>query len=394
MLGPHQTIFLAAGERSGDLHGAGLAAALRRQNPALKICGIGGPEMAAAGVELWADYGPLAVVGFTEVLPRIPRILSLINQLGRRLEQEKPDLYVAIDAPDFNFRLMKRARSAKIPIVYYIVPQFWAWRRGRLKTLARSVRSALVLFPFEKPLLEEAGVPAHFVGHPGVETLLPAQDKKSQKVKLGFEGDKPLIALLPGSRISEWRRHAKPLIDAMRWTGSIKPDFQWGLSIAPGLSPPLSELGISADLDTCNKGKLMIFRGSVVSLLQAADATLVASGTASLEAAFLETPMIVFYRVSSLTYLIARWFIRIKHFAMVNVLAGESLVPELAQSKVAGASIGRALLDLLDNPESLDRQLRGFRRIREQLARPVSYDRTADYINRILEGQVDDSPPQ
>lgn len=365
-------VFLAAGEESGDLHAAGLAQALREMRPDVTLMGVGGPKMASAGVRLVADFDPLAVVGLTEVLPRLPKILGLLRRLKDALGREKPHLYVAVDAPDFNFRLMGHAHRLGIPVVYFIVPQFWAWRRGRLRVLTRLVRRALTIFPFEIPLLEEAGVTASFVGHPLAESLEPPEDRRPLKELLGWPADRPLVALLPGSRAGEWKRHRKPLLETVQWVSERRPDIQWGWSIAPGLLPPRGEV--------TSEGRVRYHRGRAQDLLRAADAALVASGTATLEAALLETPMIVHYRLAPLTSLLARLWVRVPHFAMVNLLAGSEVVPELFQRAVRASNMGPLLLRLLDDPAMVEEQRRGFRRIRDLLKRPGAYRRAAEEI--------------
>jgi lipid-A-disaccharide synthase len=365
-------VFLAAGEESGDLHAAGLAQALRELRPDVTLLGVGGPKMASAGVRLIADFDPLAVVGLTEVLPRLPRILSLLRSLKQALAREEPHLYVAVDAPDFNFRLMGHARRLGIPVVYFIVPQFWAWRRGRLRVLTRHVRRALTIFPFEVPLLEEAGVSASFVGHPLAETLEPPVDRRPLKELLGWRMDRPLVAILPGSRAGEWKRHRKPLLETVQWVSERRRDIQWGWSIAPGLLPPQGE--------TTSGGGIRYHHGRAQDLLRAADAALVASGTATLEAALLETPMIVHYRLAPLTSFLARRWVRVPHFAMVNLLAGREVVPEFFQSAVRASNMGSLLLRLLNDPSMVEKQRQGFLRVRDLLMRPGAYRRAAEEI--------------
>lgn len=371
-----QRIFIAAGEQSGDLHAAGVSRAIRGLSPEVELLGVGGREMASAGVRLLARYDPLAVTGVTEVLPRLPKILRLLRDLKRRLSVERPDLYVAVDAPDFNFRLMAHAHELGIPVVYFIVPQFWAWRRGRLRTLSRMVSRALTIFPFEVRLLEEAGVSASFVGHPLAEELVPPEDRRGLKRVLGWDEDRPLVAILPGSRANECRRHRAPLMKTVNWAAETRPDLQWGWSVAPGLVPP-------EKIETTEE-RLRVHCGPARELLRAADAALVASGTATLESALLGTPMIVFYKLAPLTSVLARHWVRVPHFAMVNLLAGGEVVPELFQETCRDTTMGPLLLRLLDDPSMAEGQRREFAKIRAHLRSPGAYRRAAEEILDVL----------
>jgi len=370
-------VFLAAGERSGDLHGAGLAKALLRLCPGALLTGVGGDAMSAAGVRLVERYDPLAVVGLLEVVPRLPGILALLSRVRRRLRRDPPDLYVAVDAPDFNFRLMATARRQGVPIVYFIVPQFWAWRRGRLRTLKRLVERALVIFPFEEGLLRDAGIPADFVGHPLAEEIDPPSDRADLRRSLGWDAGRPLVALLPGSRTGEWDRHLPALRETAAWVRSRRGDIQWGLSVAPGLDP--------AGLAKLEEEGLIPFKGPARDLLAASDAALVASGTATLEAALLETPLVAFYRLSFLTHAAARLFVDVPFFAMVNVLAGEQVVPEFLQKAARGDAMGPALLSLVDGGQEAGAQRKGFRRVRTLLGSPGAYERAAREILSLLD---------
>lgn len=376
-------IFLASGERSGDLHGAGLALALRQSLPGVELIGVGGREMEAAGVRLAADYEVLAVVGIAEVLPRLPEVFRLLRRLRKLLREERPDLYVAIDAPDFNFRLMTHAARAGIPVVYFIVPQFWAWRRGRLRAMKRWVDLALPIFPFEVPLLKEAGVPARFVGHPMAEQHSPTDDRRQAKERLGFDGAHPLVAVLPGSRVSEWRRHVPALTETVRWVDGARAGIQWAWSVAPSLrdQPRPAFSGENATPRTGGPAERVLFHeGPASDLLAAGDVCLVASGTATVEAALLDAPTIVFYRVAPVTSALARLFVKVPHFAMVNLLADERLVPEYFQSDVRADRLGPEILRLLDDPSLARRQREGFRRVRGLLSSPGAYARAAGEI--------------
>jgi lipid-A-disaccharide synthase len=332
--------------------------------------------MASAGVDLLARYDPLAVVGLWEVLPRLPRILRLLAQTRRWLREMRPDLLVLVDAPDFNFRLLGTARRLGIPVVYFVVPQFWAWRPGRAEVLARSVRRALTLFPFEARLLRERGLDAHFVGHPLAEELKPPASRPEARRRLGWDPARPLVALLPGSRVGEWRRHVPVLLGAADWVARRRPEVQWGLSVAP--DPAAAGLP-----QRLSPGPVRPYEGQAWELLAAADAAVVASGTATLEAALLETPMVVGYRLSPLTYHFLRRRVAVAHVAMPNVLAGERVVPEFLQAAFAPERVGPELLRLLDPGEAAQRQRALFQKLRGELHHPGAYARAARLVAEV-----------
>jgi lipid-A-disaccharide synthase len=377
-------ILLLAGEASGDLHGAILARALLAQRSDLELWGVGGEQMEAAGVRLLLRSEQLAVVGLLEVLRRAPRVLGALATVRRFLREARPDLFVPIDFPDFNFRLLRTAHRHGVPIVYYISPQIWAWRGGRIRTIQRYVRRMVVIFPFEEELYRRAAVPVRWVGHPLVDRIPPARTPEEERSSLGHGVTGPVVALLPGSRESEVRRMGPLLcavrerVDALRRTAGAPP-VHWLVGRAPGLKEDLLRVlapsGFSAE---------HVLPG--VEAMRAADLSLAASGTVTLEAALLGRPIIVFYCVNALTYAIARRLVRVDHIAMANLLAGERVVPEFVQRAATPAALAAETQRLLEDPQARAVMRAGLMRARASLGPPGAGQRAASAIVEVLEG--------
>ena len=378
--------FLLAGESSGDLQGALLARELRRARPDLRLFGVGGERMESAGVELLFRSDELAVVGLVEVFGLLPRILGAMEKIREFLSAHRPDVFVPIDFPDFNLRLLPHAWRIGIPIVYYIGPQVWAWRRGRVDWLRRYVSLMIVIFPFEEALYREHGVPVAFVGHPLVDHVPEDRGALRREVRArhGIGEDVPVIALLPGSRRSEVTRVAPILRAARERLAPIVPRDPgaaggpfaaggpvWIVGQARGLSLDAgAALGCSSDVP----------RDEGFAALAAADLAWVASGTATLEALLLATPAIVVYRVQRATYEIARRVIRVPHIAMANLIAGRRLLPELVQDEADPEVLARLTREWLARPEELLRIREGLIDARRSLGEPGAAARAATLI--------------
>jgi lipid-A-disaccharide synthase len=379
---------LVAGESSGDLHGSLLARELQRRAPDLELFGVGGREMEAAGVELILRSEELSVVGLLEVLEVLPRILRAYETVQAALAERRPDVFVPIDFPDFNFRLLPRAYRLGIPTAYYVSPQVWAWRLGRIAWLKRYVRRMIVIFPFEKQLYESRGVPVSWVGHPLVDRIAPAdggaRGREDRRRALGLDPGRPVVALLPGSRRSEVARiepvlrETRERIDQGRREAGREP-VQWLVGRAPGLPD-----GLLDRLTPPAAAPAGIPPGGREAL-EAADLALVASGTATLEASLLGTPVIVVYRMHPLTYAIARRLVRVDRIAMANLVAGERVVPEFVQDAAVPAAIAGEALRLLDHPEELGRIRGELIRARERLGPPGAAGRAAEAVLEVME---------
>ncbi len=337
-------ILISAGEISGDRLAGALAQHLRRREPGLELFGMGGPAMEAAGVEILHPIAGVSVVGFTEVW----RHLRALRQAGARLVEalraRRPDLAVFVDFPDFHLPLARRARHLGVPVVYYVSPQLWAWRRGRLRAVRRLVRRMLVLLPFEVEIYERAGVPVTFVGHPAVERIPARVDREAVRRRLGLEPNRATVALLPGSRPSELQRMLPVLLEAAGQLERSRTNLQWLLVRAPGLAElPLRQAVEAAGLPRC-----VLATGEDPEVLGAADAAAVASGTASLEAALSGVPAVVVYRLAPLSYLLGRMFVRVEHVALPNLVLGGRIFPELIQRRCVPEAVARELGALLE----------------------------------------------
>jgi lipid-A-disaccharide synthase len=372
-------IFLAAGEASGDEQASLLARALRARRSDLEICGVGSDRMASAGVRLVARSEELAVVGILEVAGRLPRILAALDAVRSALGELRPDLFVPVDFPDFNFRLLPRAFRLGVPIVYYISPQLWAWRPGRVHVLRRYLRRMITIFPFEAAFYREAGVPVTWVGHPYVDRIPPAAAPEEERARLGLPAGGPVVALLPGSRRSEIERIAPLLqsvrreVDGRRGAAGLVP-VRWLAGRAPGLEVADVRLdGIDA-------------RFTGLEALRAADLAIAASGTATLEAALLGRPLVVVYRVHPLTWEIARRSVRVPHIAMANLLAGRRVVPEFVQDAATPAAVAGETMRLLESPLERATMQAGLAEARASLGPPGAADRAAEILLREMDG--------
>ena len=383
---PHQPdprrrkLLVIAGEASSDLHCASLIRELRSLRPELEFVGIGGDNMRAQGVELFGHVRELGVVGVSEVLKKLGRILAAYRHAVRLLRSGEIAATIFVDYPDFNLRLAARAHRYKIPVLYYISPQVWAWRRGRVKSISELVDEMLVLFEFEKELYERAGVHVRFVGHPLLDTVKPTQDKEAFLDLVGLDPDKPVIALLPGSRTSEIERLLPVFLEATRSTSSLldsKP-LQVILALAKTIDPKLVAR-IMAPYP-----EVVVVRGQTYNALAASDAAIVASGTATLEAAILGVPMVVAYRVSSLTYLVGKLLVTVNHVALPNIIAGRRIVPELVQGDLTPKRLGGELALLLKDAGLREQQKDELKRVTSLLGECGASKRAAGVVAEFL----------
>ncbi len=363
-------IALVAGEASGDQLGASLIHAARAIRPDLQFEGIAGPQMRAAGCDAWFDSQALAVMGVFEVLGHLPRLLKIKKALERRLINNPPDVFVGIDAPDFNLRVEQRLRKAGIPTVHYVSPSVWAWRKRRVNTLRRACDLVLCLLPFEASFLERHNVAAEFVGHPLADILSADKDAARARRDLGINAER-LIAILPGSRIGEVTRLGADMARAADWL-SRRLD---GVSFAaPMASPELKALFESQWQQHAAHCPVQLFDGRAHDVIAASDAVLTTSGTATLETMLLNRPMVVVYKMSEITFRMRGLTAlrKLKYFSLPNLLAGRELVPELLQHDVTPESMGRALEKILQSREYREEMSREFALLRQQLERSAA----------------------
>ena len=375
-----EEVLVVATEASADLHAARVVEELRLLRPGVKAFGMGGPRLRAAGLEALRDAEEMSVMGVAEVLPKIPTILGILRELAEAAAARRPRVALLVDSPDFNLPLAKRLKRAGVPVVYYVSPSVWAWRRRRVKIIARVVDRMLCILPFEERFYEGTGVHARFVGHPLLERPPPGPPA-AYRAALGLAPGRTTIALVPGSRRSELRRILPGMLEAAELIRARRPDAQFVVPVAPTLPAEALQPYLSrhAALD------VKLAPGRVDEAVGAADAALVKSGTSVLETALMLRPMVVVYRLSWLTYLVGRLFVRLAHFALVNLLAGRTLVPELLQRQATPERMATELLPLLDDGAARADQLRGLAEVRSSLGEPGAPRRVAEELLAHLE---------
>ena len=340
-------IVLVAGEASGDQLGAALIRAIRLQEPGARFAGIGGPLMKVEGCDCWWDTGELSLMGLFEVVSHLPRLLKLRRQLVQRVVEQKPDVFIGIDAPDFNLGVEKRLKAKSIPVIHYVSPTIWAWRSGRVKTIAKSTDRVMCLFPFEPDCYQRYPVAADYTGHPMADVIPLEVNPSTARSELDIETDGTCVALLPGSRMSEVEKLSSSMLDAARILSARIPDIHF-------LMPAATE-GIARYFNSVLLGytgvNCRVISGQSKEVMAASDVVICASGTATLEVMLVNRPMVVCYRVSGMTYRLMKWFkmLKTRFFSLPNILAGELLVPELLQQEVTGERIAGEVVRWLDN---------------------------------------------
>lgn len=337
-------VLIVAGEASADHHGAALVRELRKLRPDVEVFGVGGKHMREVGFDMIAPAEDMAVAGLTEVIWALPRLLGIANDLMRAAADRVPDVAVLIDHPDFNMRLAHRLKSFGIRVVYYISPQVWAWRQKRVHTIRRLVDEMLVILPFEQDFYAKHGVKAQFVGHPFVEELPLNPDRGAARAVLNVPADGPVVALLPGSRSKEVTRHLPIMLQAMRLIRSSVPEARALIPVASTIDRSVIEAYVrDAGVEAS------IIDGHATEVISASDAAVVCSGTATLQTALLKRPMVVVYQASWLTYQILKRMIKVAHIAMVNLIAGRTLVPELIQDAFTPENVASHIRGLLQD---------------------------------------------
>jgi lipid-A-disaccharide synthase len=364
-------VLFVAGEASGDLHAGGVAAALRALRPDLALAGVGGKHMRAAGVDLLEDTGRMAVMGFVEVLKHVPAHYALLRRLRRRLRSGRVALLVLVDYPGFNMRVAAEARRAGVPVLYFITPQVWAWRKNRLATMARVISRAAVILPFEEKLLREHGIDATFVGHPLLDRAEGLPDAAGARARLGLAETGPLLALFPGSRAQEIDR----LLDDFVATARLLEQSVKGLRVAVSVAPTVRIDPARCPYPLVEGGSLMLLRGATAALCK--------SGTTTLEAAVAGCPLVVAYRTSRWTYEIARRVVEIPRIGLVNVVAAREVAREFVQDAVRPEAMCAALKPLLTETPERTRMRAALGRVRATLGRPGAAERVAEIASEM-----------
>ena len=374
---------IVAGESSGDQLGAALIGALRERVPDLQCFGVAGPKMIAAGCEAWAAAEELAVMGLTEVLAHLPRLLRLRASLTARFLASRPDVFVGIDAPEFNLGLAKRLHAGGLRTVQYVSPQVWAWRQGRARNIGQACDLVLCLLPFETDFYSSHGVPAAFVGHPLADQIPLQVDRQGARAALGLEAAATVVALLPGSRVGEVERLGADFLRAAAWLAERRPDIEF---IAPMATARAREVFESKQAEVPAAPKVLLIEGHAQQALAACDAAIVASGTATLETLLSRRPMVVAYRLGAITAFVLRRLrlVKVPYFSQPNLLIGRALVPELLQEQVSGPALGEALLGRLSDREYQRQLAEEFRKVHETL-RGGAAERAAEAILTLLQ---------
>jgi len=371
---------MIAGEASGDLHGSHLVKEMLSLDPTLQFYGVGGEKMKNEGVALIADSKEMAVVGITEVLLKLKRIYQIYRKLKNSLAANSPSLVILIDYPDFNLRFAREAKRKNIPIVYYISPQVWAWRKGRIKKIGRLIKKMIVIFPFEKTIYEEAQIDVDFVGHPLLDSIRSQFSREEAFQQFSLTSGVTTIGLLPGSRMNEVKRHLPQMIRAISLISKQINPVQFIIPVAPGL-----DLGEVQNLVGSKRENIRVVENNIYDVMRISDVVIVASGTATIEAAIMGAPMIVVYRVSPLTYLLGKMLIKVKNIGMVNIIAGKTVVPELIQKDVTPEKITSAVVQILENPSKQEEIKKELNSLKEKIGNPGASFRAAQIIISLLQ---------
>ena len=372
-------ILISCGEASGDLYAAALVGALRAIDPTIRVSGFGGERLRAAGADLVGDYRGLTVTGLVEAAGVLRRSWRMLDAIGEAARELRPDVFVAIDFPDFNFRLLPVMRRLAVPVVYYVSPQVWAWRAGRIHTLKKYVDRMLVIFPFEAELYERADVPVEFVGHPLVDLAVSTTPRAPFLAAHGLAADRPVLALLPGSRPSELRHNLPAMAEAVPLIAAAVP----GLQILVARAPVLDDALFSPLTALRGAGiPVAVVDRATDDVLNASDAVVTASGTATVQAALHGKPMVIVYRLSPVTYRVGRAFVRVATYGMVNLVAGRPVVPELIQDAFTPAAVAREAISLLTDTGRAETMRQDLADVRARLGAAGASRRAAEAILR------------
>ena len=373
-------LLLSCGEASGDLYAGALTRKLRALDPSIAVAGLGGPQLEAAGGQLLDDYRELSVTGLVEWIPKLPRLLAARRRLVDAARAQPPDALVLIDFSGFNFRLAPPIRKLGVPVIYYVSPQIWASRAGRLATMRTIADRVLVIFPFEAPIYEKGGVPVEFVGHPLIDLVKPSAGRDPFLAARGLRPSAPTVAMLPGSRPNEVSRILPTLVAAAALIRHAVPDVQFVVARAPRLDDALFDAVRSDRAGT----RFTVVEGDADTVLASSDLALTASGTATVQAALHDTPMIVVYRMTPLSFQLARRVVKVETIGMVNLIAGEKIVPELVQDAFTADAVARGAIDILANPARTAHIREGLACVRAKLGGPGASRRAAEAILRVL----------
>jgi lipid-A-disaccharide synthase len=375
------TIMVSCGEASGDLYAGALTRELRALEPSIAVAGLGGPQLEAAGGHLLDDYRELSVTGLIEWIPKLPRLLAARRKLVDAARAQRPDALVLIDFSGFNFRLAPAIKRLGVPVIYYISPQIWASRPGRLATMRAIADRVLVIFPFEAAMYEHGGVPVEFVGHPLIDLTKRSVSRDSFLAARGLRPSAATVAMLPGSRPNEVSCILPTLVAAAGLIRQAVPDVQFVVARAPRLDDALFDLARGGQAGGL---RFTVVEGDTDTVLASSDAALTASGTATVQAALHDTPMVVVYRMTRLSFQLARRVVKVEAIGMVNLIAGEKIVPELVQDAFTAEAVAREAIDILTNPVRAARIREGLAGVRAKLGGSGASRRAAEAILRVV----------
>jgi lipid-A-disaccharide synthase len=369
-------LLVSCGEPSGDLYAGELVRHLRESHPSLDVFGLGGARLREQGAHTLVDVGELAVVGLVEVVRHLRRLRAVYRRVLEEVDREPPALAVLVDYAGFNLRLARALHARGVPVVYYVSPQLWAWRRGRMRAVRRYVAHMIVIFPFEERFYRDAGVPATFVGHPLVELVQPAANATGFLTSHGLDPERPVLAVLPGSRRQEIAHNLPPIAGALRLLRRQQPALQPALALAPGIDTALVETALEG---------LRVVRvaGQAHALMSVATAGIVASGTATVEAALVDLPAVVVYRLSPLSYALGKPLVDVPHYAMANLIAGRRVYAELIQGAFTAEAVAAEVGRLLE-PGRRTAVHEGLAEVRRRLGGPGASARAAERVRSFL----------
>lgn len=371
-MGSGKRVLLVAGEASGDLHGSHLVRALRERDSALEISAVGGEALKREGAKIIFDVARIAGMGLTELAGNLTSLWRAYSQVKKNLREQRPSLLILIDFPDFNLRVARVAKRLGVPVLYYISPQVWAWRKRRIAEIARLADRVAVVFPFEAPLYEQAGVKVEFVGHPLLDVARASRPREETLARLGLDPSKQTIALLPGSRRREVAYHLPVMIEAAEMLSK-----EMALQFILVRASTVGRDSLERSLSGASVG-VSLSDGDAYNVLHACDLAWTASGTATLETALMLRPMVIVYRLSRMTYALARRLVRVDFIGMANIIAGEKVVPELIQNEVTAEKIAAESRAILGDRELRERMISKLSEVRAKLGSPGAAGRTAD----------------
>lgn len=375
-------IMISVGEASGDLHGASVAHALKAIEPGITIFGMGGKAMQEAGVDIIYDIADLGIIGFVEIIKNLPRLFKLRDDLAALMERERPDALVIIDYPDFNMRLAKIAKEKGIPVISYISPSVWAWRKGRAKEVAKIVEKVAAIFPFEAKAYQEAGANVAFVGHPLLDIVKPVMDKAEAYQYFAADPQKPVVLLLPGSRQQEIANLLPVMLAAAEKITAVVPECQFFLPVASTISREMLHSMIDR-----YKIKVILTDKYTYDLMNIAQVGIAASGTVTLEAALLNLPTVIIYKLAAFTYFLGKLLVKIPYISLPNIIAGRKVVPELLQYEVTAENIANETIPVLQNSQLYQAMLQDLAEVRTRLGEAGAVRRVAEEILSVAKGQ-------